>query len=416
MVSLPADGRIFRTTGGTIDIYQGAFLSTGVAWGTTNAHLVSAVFNGSSSSIAVDAATPVTGTAGTITFNSGTPRRSVALRSGGDCSGRARSRGRHLPGSTQRRRLAAIRHTQRQRFGGPKTWTRSAATVAATATSGAWEITGGPKTWTRSPATVTVAAVSGLWSVPSIGPWIDTDFTGINASGEHYQPVVTQYAGDGWGVGTPGQLTTGPFGGTVLSRRLDAADSDNQFVRVSVANFNNPFYLVTHVSTPYGGRITDAANNGYELQWLGNGSCYIWRGGTWEGNPSFATQTGSGTVEWRVINRVGYLLVNGVEVLTRSFTANPQLTGRYQSFGINTGGQVIYDASGGDVVTGKTWTRTPATITASGTSDTWRRSGAAVVERFGRHAHCHHASQLVVAQVGDCPGARCRRSQRRQGG
>lgn len=62
------DGRIFRTSGGTIDIYQGAFLSTSASWGTTAAHAVVAVFNGASSKIAYDSNAYSTGNAGTHSF------------------------------------------------------------------------------------------------------------------------------------------------------------------------------------------------------------------------------------------------------------------------------------------------------------------------------------------------------------
>lgn len=64
---LDGDGRIFQTSGGTIDIYQGAFLSTGASWGTTVAHAVAAVLGGGSSKIAADSAAWTTGSSGGLT-------------------------------------------------------------------------------------------------------------------------------------------------------------------------------------------------------------------------------------------------------------------------------------------------------------------------------------------------------------
>lgn len=63
------DGRLFRTTGDTIDAYQGSFLSTGASWGTTAAHAMVCVFNGASSKIAVDSGAWVTGNAGSGAFS-----------------------------------------------------------------------------------------------------------------------------------------------------------------------------------------------------------------------------------------------------------------------------------------------------------------------------------------------------------
>lgn len=63
------DGRLFRTSGGTIDAYQGEFLSAGVSWGTTSAHSVVCVFNGASSKIAADSGAWVTGNAGAHPYN-----------------------------------------------------------------------------------------------------------------------------------------------------------------------------------------------------------------------------------------------------------------------------------------------------------------------------------------------------------
>lgn len=60
--------RIFRTTGGTIDIYNGAFLSTSISWGTTAAHSIVGVFNHTSSKIAADSGTWTTGDAGPLVF------------------------------------------------------------------------------------------------------------------------------------------------------------------------------------------------------------------------------------------------------------------------------------------------------------------------------------------------------------
>lgn len=59
-----ADGRIFRTSTGTVDTYQGNFLSTGASWGTTAAHSVALVLNGASSKIALDSGAWVNGDAG----------------------------------------------------------------------------------------------------------------------------------------------------------------------------------------------------------------------------------------------------------------------------------------------------------------------------------------------------------------
>ena len=71
LISYSSDGRIFRTSGGTIDIYQGSFLSSGTSWGTTDFHSVSAVFNGASSLIAVDGGSDTTGTSGGGSFDTG---------------------------------------------------------------------------------------------------------------------------------------------------------------------------------------------------------------------------------------------------------------------------------------------------------------------------------------------------------
>lgn len=65
------DGRIYRPTGGTINLFQGSVLSSGVSWGTTDAHSIVGVFNGASSKIAVDSGSYTTGTAGTLVFHSG---------------------------------------------------------------------------------------------------------------------------------------------------------------------------------------------------------------------------------------------------------------------------------------------------------------------------------------------------------
>lgn len=68
IVSSNPEGRICRTSGGTIDTYQGSFLSTGVSWGTTNAHSVAVTLNGASSKIAADSGAWALGDAGSSAF------------------------------------------------------------------------------------------------------------------------------------------------------------------------------------------------------------------------------------------------------------------------------------------------------------------------------------------------------------
>lgn len=71
LIVSPTDGRLFRTSTGTIDAYQGAFISTAVPWGTTAAHSVAAVLNDAASKIAADSAASWTlGDAGTAAFDS----------------------------------------------------------------------------------------------------------------------------------------------------------------------------------------------------------------------------------------------------------------------------------------------------------------------------------------------------------
>ena len=87
-----ADGRIYRTAcTGTIDIYQGAVLSTGVQWGTTLFQLVYALFNAASSKIALNGGTETSGNAGTQPFNSGATTPVLVRPWAGPSSGRARS-------------------------------------------------------------------------------------------------------------------------------------------------------------------------------------------------------------------------------------------------------------------------------------------------------------------------------------
>lgn len=81
MIGAPnGDGRIFRTSGGAMALYQGAFLTTS-AWGTVTRSIVG-VFDHTSSSITVDSGTPVGGNAGSAPF--GTRLRVGAFAGGSD--------------------------------------------------------------------------------------------------------------------------------------------------------------------------------------------------------------------------------------------------------------------------------------------------------------------------------------------
>lgn len=60
----PNDGRFYRASAGNLNMFQGAVLSSGVSWGT-GVRLVTGVFNGVSSTVAVDSGSDVSGSAGT---------------------------------------------------------------------------------------------------------------------------------------------------------------------------------------------------------------------------------------------------------------------------------------------------------------------------------------------------------------
>lgn len=70
IIGAGGDGRIFRTSGDTIDFYRGAFLSTGLAWGTTAAHSVAAVSFVGPAKIAADSGAWISGGAGSTSWGS----------------------------------------------------------------------------------------------------------------------------------------------------------------------------------------------------------------------------------------------------------------------------------------------------------------------------------------------------------
>lgn len=64
----PGDGRFYRPTGDTINMFQGSIVASGTSWGTTNPHLVAGVFDSASSLLRVNSGSWTSVSAGATAF------------------------------------------------------------------------------------------------------------------------------------------------------------------------------------------------------------------------------------------------------------------------------------------------------------------------------------------------------------
>jgi beta-glucanase (GH16 family) len=225
----------------------------------------------------------------------------------------------------------------------PPVVTNNTATVRHTWTTAAVGV-GGVRTGT--------ATVAHSWKVAASGPvtagagtWSDDDFSATDMA-THYQSLADSTAT--WDTSVPSQLSWAGGYGMISALRLDAATSDDQYIKVT-ASFPPPNEYL-HLATHRGPVMTAADGEGYQTHIYGalltNAYVYFFYNGDFHGNLNIDLVANPVNLEWRVVNRIGTLRINGALAVTIDFSAKPQLTGRYQSFG--NWGMTIYDAEGGN--------------------------------------------------------------------
>jgi beta-glucanase (GH16 family) len=272
----------------------------------------------------------------------------------------------------------------------PPVVTNNTATVRHTWTTAAVGV-GGVRTGTATVAHSWKVAASGPVT-PGAGTWSDDDFSATDMA-THYQSLADSTAT--WDTSVPSQLSWAGGYGMISALRLDAATSDDQYIKVT-ASFPPPNEYL-HLATHRGPVMTAADGEGYQTHIYGalltDAYVYFFYNGDFHGNLNINLVANPVNLEWRVVNRIGTLRVNGVVAATIDFSAKPQLTGRYQSFG--NWGMTIYDAEGGNYGAAP-----PASGQGSATVP-WRSIVAAVGVAPGGAAPATMGYRTINAPAGD---------------